>query len=463
MNPISVGEKDPLDRETPAWFDAAKLGIFVVWSAGAIPAFAPLVPLHEIPEDGDGTRTLRRLPYAHEYQNTMLLPGSATQRHHQRTYGELPYEAFVERFRDELIPRFDPEPVADLIARSGARYAVHYVRFNDGFLPWPSAHPNPHRANWQSQRDVVGELAAAIRARGVRAGIGYPGGMDWTFTGLPTRNAPDMYAAIPQSPEYVAYADAHWRELIDRYAPDVLWNDYGWPRDGDPAALIRHYLERVPDGVVNNRFFQDRIEVLEPHPVYSDFVTPEYYDRRDYAGKWETIRALGASFGYNREDSERTYLSAERLVHEFVDVVARGGNLLLGIGLTATGEVPWAQAQRLLALGWWLRVNGEAIYGTRPWTRAAGMTDHAVGVRYTATEQAVHAIVLGTPSTDEVVVDVRLDEGAEVTLAGRPGALPWVDGATGVRVTLPEPPDEQPAISLRLAPASAVRPLEETA
>jgi alpha-L-fucosidase len=310
---------------------------------------------------------------------------------------------------------------------------------------------------------VVGELAAAIRARGIRAGLGYPGGMDWTFKGLPIRNGRDMAAATPQTPEYVAYVEAHWRELIDRYEPAVLWNDYCYPRGGDPLAVFRYYLERVPDGVINNRWHDD-IEVMEPYGPYSDFITPEYQLVDGVPEcKWEAIRAIGASFGYNRQESERTDLSAEQLIHLFVDIVARGGNLLLGISPTATGELPWRHAQRLLELGWWLRMNGEAIYGTRPWEKKTmGMTETAIGIRYTRSPDAVHAIVLGTPRGTRVDIDVRLEPGATVSLDGRRGTLDWENSPCGVRVALPEARDPQPALSLRLAPPEAASTFRET-
>ena len=174
-----------------------------------------------------------------------------------------------------------------------------------------------------------------------------------------------MLGAIPQTPEYLAYADAHWHELIDRYRPDVLWNDIGYPAAADLPALFERYYAAVPDGVVNNRF--DWIGQTAGS-VHCDFVTPEYSTKGDPNRKWESTRGIGTCFGYNRQEDERRYLSPDALVRMFVDVVAHGGNLLLNVGPNADGTIPWVQAQRLLALGWWLRTNGDAIYGTRPWT-----------------------------------------------------------------------------------------------
>ena len=109
----------------------------------------------------------------------------------------------------------------------------------------------------------------------------------------------------------------------------------------------------------------------------------------------------------------------------FIDIVAHGGNLLLNVGPTGDGVIPWAQAQRLLALGWWLRTNGEAIYGSRPWTRQTGTTTEGHGVRFTTVGDALYAIVLGTPTSAEIELDITPDAGAQVHLLGHDQSLAW--------------------------------------
>src|SRR3546814_20574319 len=88
----------------------------------------------------------------------------------------------------------------------------------------------------------------------MRFGTYYSGGLDWTFGGLPMTDFSAMFAAIPQTPEYLAYADTHWRELIARYQPDLLWNDIGYPAAADLDGLLAEYSAAVPEGVVHNRF-----------------------------------------------------------------------------------------------------------------------------------------------------------------------------------------------------------------
>jgi alpha-L-fucosidase len=462
-----------LARETPPWFDQAKLGVFIHWNPAAVPAYAPLASLAEMyAADPSGETAFRRLPYAEMYWNTMSIPGSATALYHEENHAGRGYEDFVAEFRDRSIPAWDPASWADLCAQAGARYVVLTTKMEDGFLMWPSAKPNPNRDGWQSERDVVGELAGAVRERGLRFGTYYCGGVDWTFKGLPMTSTEQVVGAMIESEDYIAYADAHWRELIGRYQPSVLWNDLGYPGGADLERLFGDYFETVPDGVINNRFqsprdFEQLLDEaaqgaspdLGHAAVYSDFLTPEYSTEGSPDTKWETCRGLSESFGYNRLDSEATYLDPTELIHTFVDVVARGGNMLLNVGPTAAGTVPWLQAERLLALGWWLRENGGAIYGTRPWRRQVGISGDGTGLRFTATPEAVHAIVLGTPPSEAVELDVELGEGARVSLLGHDASLPWEGTGAGTRVRLPERLDQRPAIALRLEPASAVEPL----
>jgi alpha-L-fucosidase len=443
-------------RELPAWFDDAKLGIFIHWTAAAIPAFAPVREPDFFGASTDWAAQLRDNPYVEWYQNSLAIEGSPAALHHAEHHGDLPYDAFVEQFRANL-EGWDPEPWAELFASAGARYVVLVTKHHDGFCLWPTAHANPHRSGWHSERDVVGELAAAVRARGMRFGTYYSGGLDWTFGGTPITDLRSLIAAIPQDETYLAYADAHWRELVERYEPCVLWNDIGYPAAADLEELFEWYLDRVPDGVVNNRF--DMIRQTSGQ-LFADFVTPEYSTSVPAGRKWEACRGIGTSFGFNRQESEASYLSTDELVHLVADITARGGNLLLNVGPTGAGEIPFAQAQRLLALGWWLRVNGDAIHGTRPWLRPDGTTGDGLDVRYTASADAVHAIVLGSLPGPDVVLDLVLEGGADVRLHGHHRALPWEEVPGGSRIDLPERPAESPAFALQVTPRDAVRPAQ---
>jgi alpha-L-fucosidase len=436
-------------RPLPQWFDEAKFGIFVHWTAASVPAFAPVGPSpFDLPPD----QAFSHSPYVEWYQNSLSIEGSPVYEYHHRVYGDLPYEAFVEEFLADLAG-WSADPWADLFAAAGAKYVVFVTKHHDGVVLWPTATPNPFRGKaWQTERDVVGELAAAVRERGMRFGTYYSGGLDWTFGGLPIRDFGGLIRAIPQSEDYLAYADAHWHELIERYEPCVMWNDIGYPAAADLPGLFDRYFARVPDGVVNNRF--DFVG-QNAGAVHADFITPEYSTKAPEGGrKWESTRGIGTSFGFNRVETDDDHMSADEIVHLLADVVARGGNLLLNVGPAADGSVPWVQARRLLAVGWWLRTNGSAIYGSTPWERAEGTTADGVPVRFTVGGGDLHAILLGHPTTRTVeLADVPVADGARVELLGFAEPLPWERADHGVRVTMPTIPAASPAPVLRFGAA----------
>ena len=201
---------------------------------------------------------------------------------------------------------FEPRAWAKLFAQAGVRYVVLVSKHHDGWTLWPSATPNPFLPGWHATRDLVGELGVAVRAQGLRYGLYYSGGLDWTFEPGPIRDLPSLMKCIPQSAQYLAYANAHWRELIARYAPCVMWNDIGYPREADLVQLFADYYAAVPDGVVNDRFVFGR----QPH---LDFNTPEYSAIADiYPRKWELTRGIGLAFGYNRNETPATFPLAPR-------------------------------------------------------------------------------------------------------------------------------------------------------
>lgn len=437
-------------RAVPGWFRDAKLGVIVHWGPYSVPGWAHLRPPGAGPMAPGATEEWYvDNTYAEWYWNSMSIENSPTARHHEEVWDGRPYERFAKDFV-EASAGWDPGPWVDLFVAGGARYVVFTAKHADGFLLWPSARPHPTRPAWQTERDLVGDLAGAVRAAGLVMGLYYCGGLDWSFTGLPVRSIADVVAAVPQSEEYAAYADAHWRELIERYAPSVLWNDIGWPAVGDYHRLFVDYYERVPDGVVNDRF--DFLGVLTG-AAHSDFRTPEYVQLDDTVEfVWETVRGFGDSFGYNRAEREDDVASVDELVHRLVDVVAKNGNLLLGVGPEAVGTIPDLQARRLEGLGAWLHVNGDAIYRTRPWRWPSAQTGEGLEVRFTQRDGQLFAVILGTPEGHEVVIrDLELRSGSTVELLGREGTIAHRATPAGLAIEvgwlLPSP-----AYSLRIAP-----------
>lgn len=436
-----------LRRHTaPPWFDDAKLGIFVHWGLFAVPAWAPVQAEPGVHADADAMARGDNA-YAEWYENSMRIAGSPTAEYHAATYGDAPYADFKAPF-ESMLETWDPAPWADLFRRAGAGYVVLTTKHHDGYLLWPSARPNPHRDRWQSERDVVGDLADAVRAAGLRYGLYYSGGFDWTFEPGPIDSVAALIATMPTSDEYAEYVDGHFRELVERYRPSVLWNDIGMPTDDGLSALLVDYLTAVPDGTVNDRFLTmagRRAPAAERH-YRSDFATPEYasFDTAKRF-KWETCRGIGASFGFNRAETEEHHLAVDELIRSFVDIVAKGGNLLLNVGPTGDGEIPELQASRLRALGAWLDVNGEAIRGTRPWTRTSDGAD----VRFTQAGGAVYALVGTTPAAGSSLRIADVPDLGPVELLGHgPVATTWDGG--GLTVEWPAGVEPAPVHALRL-------------
>ncbi len=428
-------------RPLPQWYDDAKFGIFIHWGPFTVPCFAPVSHnMGEMMEAGDWAQAFRESPYSEWYLNSWSLEGSSTALHHAATYGDRTYASFVDEFHGRAAG-FDIAHWADLFVQAGAQYVVPITKHHDGFLLWDSDVPNPHRDRWMAGRDFIAELATAVRAHGMRFGAYYSGGLDWTFEPPPIDSLMAMIQKIPTSPEYVEYATAHVRELIDRFAIDVLWNDIAWPMTADPNDIFGYYYDRVPHGVVNDRW---NILAVRAGTLHADFSTPEYSTKADDVRKWEVCRGIGRSFGYNRMETEATMPTVDDLVWMLVDIVARGGNLLLNVGPTADGVIPLAQAVRLTGLGWWLRVNGAAIYGTRPWVRHSGTTADGHDVRFTqGAAGQVYAIVQGGLAHELRLHDVPVGEGTEVRMLGNDRVLPHTtrpgsDGGTDLLISLPD-------------------------
>jgi len=433
------------ERPLPVWFDDAKFGIFVHWFPSSVPAFAPLNPdpFTLAREQGEFI-AFSESPYSEWYMNSLAIEGSSVQRHHEATYGDKPYDDFIDEFFTGT-DAWQPSEWANLFAASGATYCVMGTKHLDGALLWPSARPNPYKGpRWTSQRDIVGDAIDAVRDAGLRAGIYYCGGLDLTFQGLGFDSFAKVFAAVPQSDEYRDYAIGQYRELIARYRPDVLWNDVGFPGFGAGAApLMAEYYNINPDGVVNDRFDPIGVAMGQAH---ADFVTPEYsLERINQTKKFELCRGMGSSFGYNHLESDATYASSHDLITLLIDVVADGGNLLLNVGPKPNGEVPAEQRERLLAIGAWLSVNGEAIHSSRPHDVSSLTSNDGHRVRITRGHNgALYAIVIGTVT-------------AEVTIPGLPsGNVTMLGTGTATRVpgTLDSiafsgPPPNGPAFVLR--------------
>ena len=458
---------DSVQQHTvPDWFHDAKLGIFIHWGLYSVPAWAPHgADIDKQVAEKGWEAMFANNPYAEWYLNTLRLGYTQTRRHHVATYGEIfSYDNFATDF-NESVANWNPDEWASLFEQVGARYVVLTTKHHDGFLLWPSEHTSPNKAGkFAVKRDLVGDLTEAVRNYHMRMGLYYSGGLDWSFNETPIRTLTDVHGTIVQSPEFVDYIDKHFHELIDRYAPSILWNDIGYPTNADAPALFAYYYNTVKDGVVNDRWSQQppsiqqtSAEFVPPPPSrHSDFTTPEYaaYDQI-VEKKWEATRGIGHSFGYNQNEGETDYLSVEELVRSFVDIVSKNGNLLLDVGPMADGTIPPLQRERLLGLGAWLGVNGEAIFETRPWVTFGSVTSAGIPVRYTQKNGALYVILLGTPANAQVTIGkLQARVRTVVTLLGSADPLAWTQDGDHLTIALPTL-SIAPAYALKLTPAPA--------
>ena len=412
----------------PFWYTHAKLGIFIHYGLYSVPGWAPLShPDH----DFRNVDYIKNNPYAEWYSNVMRIDGSPTQAYHREHWGaDFNYYDFAPIF-DRENQKWNPDEWARIFKASGARYVVLTTKHHDGFTLWPSSVPNPALPpdRQHATRDIVGELGAAVRKQGMHMGLYYSGGYDWTFVPGPIRTPADYETMKPQSEAYGKYANAQIHELIERYHPSVLWNDIDWPKTGNALQVEADYYNAVPDGAIDDRF----------GIAHADFTSPEYKLLDQISQKkWEECRGLGRSFGYNRAEGEAETIAPGDLIALLVDIVSKNGNLLLDVGPEADGTIPPVQMERLQALGVWLKQNGDAIYDTEPWRRAAGKTVEGDDLRFTY-QGHLNVIVLGTPKARTLTIEgVYPRPMVKVSLLGRRGLLKWKAAGDNLQVILPE-------------------------
>jgi alpha-L-fucosidase len=436
--PESTAPWHELSRDVPAWFTDAKLGIFIHWGAYSVPAWAE--PIGELGAVDERT-WFRHNPYAEWYFNTIRFEDSPARTHHRETYGDAPYDEFLDSWRAEA---FDPASWTALFARAGARYVVPTTKHHDGIALWDAPGTGTRNTVRRGpRRDLVAELAHATREAGMRFGVYYSGGLDWHVTKLPPL---DSHAAVqqrrPVDAAYAAYAYLHVKDLIDRYRPDVLWNDIEWPDAGKHdrslglLELFRHFYATVPHGVVNDRWGD----------THRDYRTSEYQLNlaNETATAWENCRGIGLSFGYNRVEDASHLLDGPGIVRHLADVVSRGGNLLLNVGPTASGEIPDLQRRSLEQLADWMQINSAAIHGTRPLPADVAEPSEAPWVRWTRAGATAYAVVDGTGPVGLSARTGALDAGSARLADGTP--VPAREDGGQIVVEVPEPRVPGPAV-----------------
>ena len=442
----------------PDWYDHDKFGIFIHWGLFSVPAWAYAEKgksIQDLGKDPEPYHVQRYNPYSEWYLNTMRIEGTPGQKYHKATYGDKDYYEFQADFEKEAA-KLNPDKWAELFEKAGAKYAVLVTKHHDGYCLWPCENKNPWRPELCSQRDLVGEITDAVRARGLRMGLYYSGILDWTYKPHPMKDDLSWTDHYLASDEYADYSLRQTKELIHRYHPSILWNDMGYPAQCDLNALFAEYYNTVEDGVIDDRWIQrdkgdktleEYVEYLKAHggvmgisDRYGDYTSPEYDTVfRLQEKKWELTRGIGMSYGYNKNEDPDNFMTGRDIVYTLADVVSKNGNLLLNVGPMADGTIEPAQADALLFTGEWLKVNGEAIYGT---TYVPAMqettTDNGHRVSFTRKGDAIYAIVQDAePAAEVLIKDFAAPEGAHARILGIEGDVSCERTDGGLRVQLP--------------------------
>lgn len=426
-------EESLKDRKTPEWFGNAKLGIFVHWGLYSVPGWAQ--PDVSVDKVKDWKLFYRNNPYAEWYLNSLRISGSPTAGFHKNKYGT-DYDYY--NFRDTLALKtknWKAEQWAKLFKDVGANYVVITSKHSDGYVMYPSKVPHPlfDKEEITSKRDFVGELEKASRSQGLKFGVYYSGGLDWSFNHSPVTNLwPDLFQSMPTTVAYTVYADAHMHELIHKYKPDILWNDVNYPKNGDFLGIFSELFNLNPDAVTNDRWGK--------YEEMFDYTTPEYLVLDSIAPKWETCRGLGYSFGFNRLEDDKQTIASKDLVRLFVDIVSKNGNLLLNVGPKEDGTIPRIQLDRLADLGNWLKINGEGIFDTKPWKMFGYKNANGLDLRFTRKGNNLYVFVFNVPKNNTILIpDLVSAKNAEAIVSGDANRkVKMVKSNKGVEIKLPE-------------------------
>ena len=336
-------------RKIPEWFHRDKFGIFIHWGVYAVPAYAPVIP-------NSG------LSYAEWYWKRIQEKRPEFISFHEKVYGkDFPYENFEKGFKAEL---YNPDQWADVFKQSGARYVVLTSKHHEGYCLWNSAEADRTWGRpWNAvtgtpKRDLLGDLTNSVRKAGLKMGFYY--------------SLYEWFNPLWMS-DKKRYVDEHmfpqFKDLVTKYKPSVIFSDGEWDLSDtawkSPELLAWLFNESpvASEVVVDDRWGKN----TRGKNSGATYVTSEYGSGMDASVIWEESQGIGHSYGYNRNEQLNDYKTSRKLILTLVDIVSRGGNLLLDIGPTADGRIPVIMQQRLIDMGTWLKTNGEGIFETTAW------------------------------------------------------------------------------------------------
>ncbi len=427
-------------RPVPAWFTDAKFGIFIHWGVYAVPGWCT------------------KGNYAEWYQQGLQGNDTARQNFHKAKFGNRTYYDLANDFKAEL---FKPDEWAKVFEQSGAKYIVLTSKHHDGFTLWPSKEADKTWGfKWNAvdvgpKRDLIADLFTAVRKTSVHAGM-YYSLYEW-FNPL-WKTDKNRYTAEHVWPQM--------KDLINNYQPDVFWTDGDWEAS-DEVWKSKEFLtwlyneSTVKNKVVVNDRWGSGIRFK-----HAGIYTPEYQPDLDFEDHvWEESRGMGFSYGYNREEDAWDYNSTQSLILQLIDKVSRGGNFLLDIGPDEHGKIPPIMQERLLQMGEWLKVNGEAIYNTNRWKINSqwsegnrnykdrsgdmllkitvdpepGYAVKEVFYTYNANTNSLYAILPKYPVNKKIILkDVQLASGTNISFLSTKEILMWKQAGDNIEITLPE-------------------------
>ncbi len=388
-------------RKVPEWFGKAKFGIFIHWGLYSVPAYANIKDYAEwygycaaLKDDEVETENQRM-----------------SKEHHKKFYNDRPYLDFKYDFKGE---RFDAEKWAKLFVRSGAKYINFVSKHHDGYCLYETEYaPQLNSVECAPKRDFLMELKNALDGTGVRFGV-YHSVYEWWHP-LYLEN-PEKYALEHLIPML--------KELVEKYQPNTLFTDGEWEHESSvwhsTEFLQWLYNESsVKDFIVpNDRWGR------ETRGRFGGNFTTEYgiidtinnlkIEEIDLDRPFEECRGIGCSFGLNKEEGCENYLSVKELLTTLCSLVSKGGNFLLNIGPDADGTIPPIMEERLLGMGKWLSVNGEAIYDSEVYNNKPS----ADGIFYTQRDGNVYAITTRFPSKPTVFPEIDFCDNKKISLLG---------------------------------------------
>lgn len=432
-------------RPVPGWFEDSKFGIFIHWGVYSVPAWGPV---------GSDVGVYDK--YSEWYWGKLLNKTSKVYSHfnefHTKTYGSgFKYQDFAPMFKAEL---FNPGQWAELFRNSGAKYVVLTSKHHEGFPLWPSA----QSWNWNSvdvgpHRDICGELTEAVKKEGLRMGF-YYSLYEW-YNPLYLEDR-DKYVENHMIPQL--------KDLVNRYTPDIVWPDGEWDMTSDKWKSTEFLAWLYNDSPVKESVVVNDRWGSETRSKHGGYFTTEYglvgeNEGIDEAEKrpWEECRGIGNSFGFNRTENFDNYSTAEELIKLLISTVSRGGNLLLDIGPAADGTIPVIMQQRLIDIGNWLKVNGDAIYNTRAFiTEGDGSEINAEtgnSLFFTRKGNDLYVLCTEWPGRSIVLRGVRPGAGVKAELLGSSAAVNLRSSGGNATIVPPRltPDDYQPAYVFKIS------------